>query len=102
MPSRAEPIEENWKKKHARLPSQMPASCVLMNPDGNKTGADGRSVKPRRRETSCRLKCGQDNNKRANLHRSWKLVAQQREGPCGQHLTDSATLPSVVVKAARA
>ena len=35
MPSRAEPIEENEKKKHARLPAQMPASRVSRNPVGN-------------------------------------------------------------------
>ena len=29
-------------------------------------------------------------------------VAKQREGPGGQHLTDFATLPSAVVKVARA
>ena len=35
MPRRAEPIEENEKKKHARLPVQMPASPVSMDPGGN-------------------------------------------------------------------
>ena len=35
MPSRAEPIEENEKKKHARLPAQMQASRVSRNPAGN-------------------------------------------------------------------
>ena len=30
------------------------------------------------------------------------IMAKQREGPSGQHLADSATLPSAVVKAPRA
>ena len=31
-----------------------------------------------------------------------KHMAKQREDPCGQHLADFATLPSAVVKVARA
>ena len=40
--------------------------------------------------------------RRANLHRNHEHMAQQREGPNGQHLADFATLPSAVVKVARA
>ena len=66
------------------------------------TGADGRSVRPRRRETSSRQTRRQDKKKRANRHRNWKHVAQQREGSSGHTLADFATLPPVVVKIARA
>ena len=36
MPPRVEPIGQNEKRKHARLPAQTPASGVSKNPGGNK------------------------------------------------------------------
>ena len=50
--NRAEPIEEN-RKKRARLPAQS---------GQQQTGADGRNVRPRRQETSSKQTCGQDNS----------------------------------------
>ena len=55
MPPREEPIEEKEKEDHARLPAQMPASRVSRNPSVNdRQERNGRSVRPRRRETSSR------------------------------------------------
>ena len=65
MPPRAEPIQENEKKKHARLPAQMPASRVPKKPGGNNRqerkdavsgrqdgnrGAGGKTARPNRKE----------------------------------------------------
>ena len=65
MPSRAEPIKENEKKKHALLPAQMPASRVSRNPGGNnRQEQEGRSVSPTRRETSSGQRVGKTTKKK--------------------------------------
>ena len=54
-------------------------------------------------KTGSRQRVGKTTKKRrANLERNPEHVAQQRGGLSGQHLADFATLPSAVVKVARA
>ena len=104
MPSRAEPIEENEKQKHARLPAQMPASRVSRNPGGNnrQEQMDAVSGQEDRRHRADNAWVRLQKKKRANLQRKPECVAQQRESPGGHHLADFATLPTAVVKIARA
>ena len=71
MPSRAEPIEENQKKKTRTV------SC-------------SNASLPRVNESRWHQQTGAEH------------VAQQREDPSGQPLENFATLPSAVVKVARA
>ena len=104
MSSRAEPIEENEKKKHARLPAQMPASRVSRNPGGNNRQERMDAVPGRedwRHRADKRVGKTTKKKRRANLQRKPERVAQQRESPGGQHLAEFATLPSAVVKVAR-
>ena len=63
MSSRAEPIEKTEKKK-TRTASCANASLQRVKESRwqQQTGADGRSVRPRRRETSSRQMCEQDNS----------------------------------------
>ena len=83
------------------------------------TGAEGRSVRPRRRETSSRLPRGQDNSTRRKKKKKqyrppqraetkamvpWELrahcsiarLANRREGLAEQHLEDFVILPHAV------
>ena len=103
MPPRAEPFEENEKTKHARLPAQMPASRVSKNPCGNdrqeQMDAVSRLTDGNIEQTDA---WARQKRKRAIRHGIQKHVAQQREGPSGQPLAEFATLPSAVVKIARA
>ena len=104
MPSHAEAIEETEREEytHGFLLKCHPSACQL-NPNGNNkqermNEVSGREDKRHRADTR-----GQDNEKRrANLHSNCEHVTEQREGPSGQHLEDFATLPSAVVKVARA
>ena len=75
-----------------------------MNPGGNNRqermdAVSGREDRRHRADNAwARLK---KKKRRANHHRKPERVAQQREGPGGQHLADFATLSSSVVKVAR-
>ena len=71
------------------------------------TGAEGRSVKPRRRETTSRQTREQDTKTKSDkgekiFSETMNIMAKQREGPSGQHLADFATLPHAVSKGVRA
>ena len=84
--SRAEPIEETEKKKHARHPAQTPASGVSKNPSGNKRQErkDGVLGLQDRRHRADDVWARQQ--KRAPQQRKTECVAQQRESPGGRHL----------------
>ena len=71
------------------------------------TGAKGRSIRPRRRETSSSQTrehetITSDKEGEKFYRETMNVMAKQCEGLGGQYLADSATLPSAVVKAARA
>ena len=92
------PIEKTEKKGvHARLLAQLPASSVSRNPGGNN-----------RQERNDAVSGQEDGRQRADkegekiFSETMIIMAKQREGTSGQHLADSATLPSAAVKAPRA
>ena len=105
MPPRAEPIEENEKKKHARLPAQMPASRVSKNPGGNNgqewmdavSGREDRRHRADKRVGKTTKKKEEQTfmEKRNTWHNNVKASV---DNP----LADFATLPSAGVKVARA
>ena len=89
----AEPIQENKKKTRTASCSNASLPRVKESRWHQQTGVDGRSVRPRRQETSSRRRVGKTTKKeRANLQRDTERVAQQREGLGGQHLADFATV----------
>ena len=104
--SRFERTMRETKKKHALFPAKVPRSSV------SKTGAEGRSARPRRGETSSRHSRGQDRStrrkqrqyglpQRVRAKSQWCLgsfeplarLAKRREGLGGQHLAGFA-IPS--------
>ena len=112
VPSRAEPIEETEKNKHAQHPAQTPASRVSKNAGGNTRQERMNAVsgrKDRRHRADKRVgkttpppppPTPPKKKKRANLQRStWH---NNVKAPSGQPLADFDTLPSAEVKVARA
>ena len=98
----------DWKKEtrtascsNASLPRVQESRWQLQ------TGADQRSVRPRKQETSSRQARGQDTKKKKKkkktiVQRKPERAALQRQSPGGQHLAYFDTLPSAFVKVSRA
>ena len=115
--------EKTKKKQHARFPEQVPASSVSRSPGGNnRQEREGRSARPRRRETSSRQPRGQNRStwrkKSAVFRNVWRQnamvpwewrthcsiarLAKRLEGYGGQHLADFAIPTHAVNRSYRA
>ena len=103
MSSRAEPIEKTEKKK-----TRTAASSVSRNPGGNyrqerNDAPSGHEDGRQRSRQRVRTKLSQSDKAGEKFYReTMNITAKQCEGLGGQYLADFATLPSAVVKAARA
>ena len=97
---------QNQSRRHAQLPAQLPASRVSRNPGGSyrqermdavSGHEDGRQRAHKRVSTKSQRGKAREKFNRETM----SIMAKQCEGLSGQHLTDFATMPSAVVKAAR-
>ena len=102
MSSRAEPIEKTEKKRHARLPPACQGIPVATT-DRSEMTQSGHEDGRQRADKRVRTKLSQSDKAGEKFYReTMNIMAKQCEGLGRQYLADFATLPSAVVKAARA